>query len=98
MVYFLTHDLYNIASINNSHHKNFKSYDHGDQVYEVVWSWSLQRFGSYLAYNASILNDATNLTLDLNKQQTAFFYHGDQVEQVVRSWNLQYSLQGFSTK
>jgi hypothetical protein len=34
-------------------------------------------------YNASILNDATTLTFDLNKQWTAFFYHGDQAEQVV---------------
>ena len=38
MVYFLIHDLYNIALDSNSHHKNLKSYDHGDQVYQVVWS------------------------------------------------------------
>jgi hypothetical protein len=68
MVYFLTHDLYNIALDSYSHHKTFKSYDHGDQVYQVVWSWSLQWFGPYLAYNASILDDATTLTFDLNKQ------------------------------
>jgi hypothetical protein len=36
MVYFLTHDLYNIALDSNSHHKNFKLYDHSDQVYQVV--------------------------------------------------------------
>jgi hypothetical protein len=29
-----------------------------------------------------LLDDATTLTFDLNKQYT-FFYHGDQVEQVV---------------
>jgi hypothetical protein len=36
MVFFLSHDLYNIALDSNGHHKlwnnSFKSYDRGDQV------------------------------------------------------------------
>jgi hypothetical protein len=43
----------------------------------------LQWFVPYLAYNASILDDATTVTFDLNKQYAAFFHHGDQVKQVV---------------
>ena len=44
----------------------------------------------YLAYNASILDDATTLTFDLNKQQTAFFYH-------VNKWNKLYDPEAYST-
>jgi hypothetical protein len=69
MVYFLTHDLYNIVLDCNSHHKNF----HGEQVYQVRWSWSLQWFGPYLAYNASILDDATTLTFDLTSNRLLSF-------------------------
>jgi hypothetical protein len=57
-------DLYNFALVCNGHY----SYDHGDQRYQVVWSWSLQWFVPYLAYDASILDDVTILTFYLNKQ------------------------------
>jgi hypothetical protein len=39
---------------------------HGDQVYQIVWSWSLQ-FGFYFSFKVFLLRDATTLTFDLEK-------------------------------
>jgi hypothetical protein len=40
--------------------------NHGDHVYQVLWSWSLW-FGLYPAYKVFLLSDAKTLTLDKQK-------------------------------
>jgi hypothetical protein len=66
-VFFLDHDLYNLALDSIGHCKTVESYDQNDQVYQVAWSWSLW-FSLYTAYMTFLMSNATALTFDLEKQ------------------------------
>ena len=56
---------------------------HGDQLYQVVWSWILW-FIQFSAYNIFLLCDNTPLI--------SFSHHADQMQEVVRSWSLWFGL------
>jgi hypothetical protein len=59
--------LNNVMTLTSDLEKQYGSFSHdGDQVYQVVWFWSL-RFGLYPAYKVFLQSNATTLTFKDNK-------------------------------